>query len=272
MADEYDSPRTETPTSRRLKQARKPKQVARSPELSASLWAALYALLLTSAIAASGQPGFSRSVTPGLVAHYAGRFGPGVRERLEGWKEFVRATAGRTAAARTGEFELLRVSDRTGPSRPTEVELLGIVNRFFNRVPSSTDPVLWGVADYWATPSETLSIDGADCEDYAIAKYYALKELGVPIARLRLVYAKTWLSSQYAHMVLAYYPEPRADPLILDNLAGSIQLASDRPDLTPVYSFNDDDLQVPDAGIQISGSSVRQWRDVLQKLDRELTY
>jgi predicted transglutaminase-like cysteine proteinase len=226
-----------------------------SHKSTAWIWAGLCALLLASAIAASGQLGFSRSVTPGLVAHYAGRFGPGARERLEGWKEFVRGTAGRTQAARSGE-----------------VELLGVVNRFFNRVPSSTDPVLWGVADYWATPAETLSIDGADCEDYAIAKYYTLKELGVPIARLRLVYAKTWLSSEYAHMVLAYYPDQHADPLILDNLAGSIQRASDRPDLTPVYSFNDDDLQVPDAGIQISGSSVRQWRDVLQKLDRELTY
>jgi predicted transglutaminase-like cysteine proteinase len=220
-------------------------------------WAGLYALLLALAIPASGQLGLSSSVTPGLIAHYVGLFGPRARGRLDDWKEFVRETAARTGPARNSSGEL---------------ELLSHVNRFFNRVPSSTDLALWGVDDYWATPSESVSIGGADCEDYAIAKYFALKELGIPIARLRLVYAKTWLSSQYAHMVLAYYPDPRADPLILDNLAGSIELASNRPDLTPVYSFNDDDLRVPDMGIHISGTSVRQWQGVLEKLKRELTY
>lgn len=219
-------------------------------------WAGLYVLLLASAIAASGQLGFSRSVTPGLIAHYLGLFGPSARGRLEGWKDFVRGIAGRTGPARNSSGE---------------GELLSLVNRFFNRASSSSDLALWGVEDYWATPAEMLSIGGADCEDYAIAKYFTLKELGIPIARLRLVYARTW-RSQSAHMVLAYYPDPRADPLILDNLTGSIQLASDRPDLTPVFSFNDDDLMVPDTGIQLSGSSVRQWRDVLEKLKRELTY
>lgn len=243
---------------------------------TALMYALLSALLLTSAIAASGQLGFSQSVTPGLVAHYVGRFGPGARERLEGWREFVRGIAGRSGTARNdlGQGGFIRVSDRTGPARnnPGEVELLNLVNRFYNRMPYSTDAALWSAEDYWATPAESLSAGGADCEDYAIAKYFALKELGIPVARLRLVYAKTWLSTQYAHMVLAYYPDPGADPLILDNLSGSIQRASDRPDLTPVYSFNDDDLQVPDTGIQLSGSSVRQWRDVLAKLERELTY
>ena len=222
-------------------------------------WAGLYALLLASAIAASSQLGFSRSVTPRLIAHYVGLFGPSAKERLEGWRAFVRGTVGRAEPARN-------ISG--------EVELLGLVNRFFNRVPSSTDVALWGVADYWATTSESLSIGGADCEDYAIAKYFTLKELGIPIARLRLVYAKTWGSQTNAHMVLAYYPDPHANPLILDNLAGSIELASDRPDLTPVYTFNDDDLLFPqkDAYEFRMSAFNRQWRGVLEKLERELTY
>lgn len=221
--------------------------------------AGLYALVLASVIAASGQLGFSRSVTPGLIAHYVRLYGPSARGRLEGWKEFVRGTVGRTEPARNSSGE---------------VELLGLVNRFFNRVPSSTDLALWGVADYWATPSEMLSIGGADCEDYVIAKYFTLKELGIPVARLRLVYAKTWGSQTNAHMVLAYYPDPNADPLILDNLAGSIERASDRPDLTPVYTFNDDDLMFPqkDAYEFRMSAFNRQWRDVLEKLERELTY
>ena len=225
-------------------------------------WAVLYALLLaagiSSAVAASGELGFSRSVSPRLIAHYERLFGTGVRGRLQGWKEFVRATAGRYATENKG---------------PGDAGLLRPVNGYFNRVPGVTDQAHWGVEDYWATPSEALSSNGADCEDYAIAKYFTLKELGVPIARLRLVYART-SHSRVAHMVLAYYPEPQSDPLILDNLQGSIEPASDRPDLIPVYSFNDEDLLYPQPGapaVRLSATSNRKWSDLIQKLERELT-
>lgn len=39
-------------------------------------------------------------------------------------------------------------------------------------------------------------------------------------------------------MVVAYYPAPDAEPLILDNLLTTILPASERPDLIPVFSFN----------------------------------
>jgi predicted transglutaminase-like cysteine proteinase len=219
---------------------------------------AIWVPLVTVVFAASAELGFSRSVTPGLIARLERQFGRGASKRLEGWKAYVRDTARPEATARpAGDDGLLRS-----------------VNRFFNRVQSVTDLAHWGVEDYWATPSETLASNGADCEDYAIAKYFTLKELGVPISRLRLVYAKTW-HSRNAHLVLAYYPEPRADPLILDNLEGNIRPASDRPDLIPVYTFNDEDLLWPQAGaptVRLSATSNRKWKDVLEKLERELTY
>ena len=221
-------------------------------------WAphALCALLaaVAVALAASAELGFSRSVTPGLIAHFERLFGKGARTRLEGWKTFVRDTGGRPVAR--------------------ETDFLQPVNRFFNRLPSVEDMDHWGVEDYWATPAEALSSNGADCEDYAIGKYFTLKELGVPITRLRLVYAKTW-SSRNAHLVLAYYPDARADPLILDNMEAAIRPASARPDLIPVYTFNDEDLLLPQAGvapIRMSAQSNRKWRDVLDKLAKELTY
>ena len=216
---------------------------------------AVVASLAAAAIAAAAELGFSRSLTPGLIAYREHQFGRGARTRLEGWQLFVRDTA--SPASQPGEDRLLRA-----------------VNRFFNRIPSVTDLEHWGVEDYWATPSESLASNGADCEDYAIAKYFTLKELGVPIVRLRLVYAKTW-KTQEAHLVLAYYPGPGADPLILDNLEGSIQPAADRPDLIPVYTFNDEDLLWPQAGaptLRLSATSSRKWKDVLEKLQRELTY
>jgi predicted transglutaminase-like cysteine proteinase len=221
--------------------------------------AAFCALTTAAAFAAWGELGFSRSVTAGLTARHERQFGQGARGRLEGWKEFMRSAAGGAAQARGDAGE-------SGYLRP--------VNGFFNRLPDRTDLAHWGVEDYWATPSESLASDGADCEDYAIAKYFALKELGVPVVQLRLVYAKTWKSSA-AHMVLAYYSRPGADPLILDSLQNGIELASKRPDLIPVYTFNDEDILILQQGappIRLGATSTRKWRGVLEKLKRELAY
>jgi len=212
------------------------------------------------ALAAGLEAGFSRSVTPGLVRHYTGLFGAGVPARVQRWQEFVRRAP------------ILTVADR---GMPPEAALLSNVNRFFNRVAYVPDRELWRVDDYWATPAEMLSVDGADCEDYAIAKYFALRELGVPVDKLRLVYARTWQVANEAHMVLAYYETPDADPLILDNLQGRIERASDRPDLVPVYTFNDEDvllLQQNAPALRLAPSSNRKWQALVEKLQRELTY
>jgi predicted transglutaminase-like cysteine proteinase len=115
------------------------------------------------------------------------------------------------------------------------------VNAFFNRVNYDTDSALWDQKDYWATPFEVLGVNSADCEDYAISKYFTLISMGVDEDRLRITYVKS-LKRDEAHMVLAYYPSAEAEPLILDNLTEGIQPAGERDDLVPVYSFNGADL------------------------------
>jgi predicted transglutaminase-like cysteine proteinase len=110
---------------------------------------------------------------------------------------------------------------------------------------------------------------GADCEDYSIAKYLSLKEIGVPIQKLRITYVRARQRTE-SHMVLAYYATPDADPLILDSLTGDIRPASQRPDLVPVYGFNDDDLWLPGGeGLPGGASNVRPWRELLEKLAKE---
>ena len=217
----------------------------------------LSAIVAGTVLAASQGLGFSSSVTPGLVARYAAQFGPEVRTRISSWQEFVRSVPPQQRRLSGGELQLL-----------------GVVNAFFNRLPFVTDLAHWGVEDYWATPAEAVSSNGADCEDFSIAKYFALKELGVPIQRLRITYVKALRLNQ-AHMVLAYYQEPNAVPLILDNLDEKIRLASERADLIPVYSFNDEDVLLkrrgrPDA--RGSATRVRLWRALLDKLEQELHY
>lgn len=156
-----------------------------------------------------------------------------------------------------------------------ESDRLKRVNDFFNRrIAFNDDITIWGQTDYWATPMETIGRGQADCEDFSIAKYYSLIELGIPVAKLRLVYVKalqngaTTGPSQQAHMVLAYYATPSADPLVLDNLIVDIRPASRRTDLSPIFSFNSAGLW-QGTGNQSSKSNLSRWQDLLQRARQE---
>ncbi|MDF5485607.1 transglutaminase-like cysteine peptidase, partial [Vibrio parahaemolyticus] len=120
-------------------------------------------------------------------------------------------------------------------------EQLAGVNDFFNQLYFVDDIKLWGKTDYWATPLEFLGSNAGDCEDFTIAKYFSLLELGIPDSKMRLIYVKAIELNQF-HMVLAYYPTPSSEPLILDNINPDIVRASKRSDLLPIYSFNGTNL------------------------------
>ena len=151
----------------------------------------------------------------------------------------------------------------------TESERIRRVNDFFNqRLAFDDDFSVWGQSDYWATPLESMAQGRGDCEDFTIAKYFSLLALGVPVNKLRLVYVRAKLRGvdgmlqQQAHMVLAYYPQPNADPLVLDNLNKQILPASRRSDLSPVFSFNSAGLW-RGTGNQSSQSNLSRWQDLL---------
>ena len=194
------------------------------------------------------DPGFSSAVSERLMDAYSRRFGPEARTRLQAWKRY---------AAQHQDSGL------------PEAELLVDVNRTLNRIRFIDDAVHWGVADYWATPAESVGSDGGDCEDFAIAKYFMLKELGIPIAKLRMTYVKA-LKLNQAHMVLAYYPRPDAEPLVLDNLEDAVRPASQRKDLIPVYSFNDEEVWIEARGRSGSPRQIRNWNSLMERLEREL--
>ncbi|MDH5785377.1 MAG: transglutaminase-like cysteine peptidase [Chromatiales bacterium] len=115
------------------------------------------------------------------------------------------------------------------------------VNRFFNQFSYLEDAILWGENDYWQTPVEFLGKNSGDCEDYVIAKYFTLIEMGVDEKQLYLTYVKA-VKENAAHMVLSYYETPGSVPLILDNYNKKILEATIRKDLMPVYSFNGSSL------------------------------
>ena len=149
---------------------------------------------------------------------------------------------------------------------------LKLVNNFFNQLAFVNDSELWGQEDYWATPLQMLSSNGGDCEDFSIAKYFTLREMGIPEERMRLTYVKA-LQLDQAHMVLTYFPSPDAEPLVLDNLVNEIQPSSERTDLLPVYSFNGNGLWLAKrkGTDERVGRSARlsRWREVIARINDE---
>ncbi|HEX2796839.1 MAG TPA: transglutaminase-like cysteine peptidase [Immundisolibacter sp.] len=175
------------------------------------------------------------------------RYGPAAARRVQDWRQLIDTTR-----------------DRPLPAR------LQAVNDFFNQLLFVDDIIHWKKSDYWATPVEFLATEGGDCEDFAIAKYFTLLELGVPESRLQITYVKALRLNQ-AHMVLAYYANPAADPLVLDNLLPDVLPGSSRDDLVPVYSFNGQGLWISRArgrGKRVGGSErLSLWQDLITRME-----
>ncbi len=176
------------------------------------------------------------------------------------WIDAVTATYGQRAGKRVSTWR----TEMRDYQQLSERDKLTQVNRFFNQLNFVNDINLWGKNDYWATPLEFLGSNAGDCEDFTIAKYFSLLELGVPDKKLRLVYVKAITFNQF-HMILAYYSTPNAEPLILDNINGEIKPASTRKDLLPIYSFNGKNLWLMKSKSgQLAGESSRLslWNDL----------
>ncbi|MDG3086288.1 transglutaminase-like cysteine peptidase [Vibrio hannami] len=182
------------------------------------------------------------------------------------WVEAVTLTYGERAGKRveTWRSKLSHLSDEAEKIKLREV------NKFFNQLYFVNDIDLWGKNDYWATPLEFLGANAGDCEDFTIAKYFSLLELGVSDTKLRLVYVKALELNQF-HMVLAYYEKPSSVPVILDNINPVIKPATQRRDLLPIYSFNGKNLWLmkEKASGTLAGKSSRLslWNELRSRRD-----
>jgi len=217
-----------------------------------SRWARLLALLLAGLLAWQPSTALDYAAMAETVAQ---RWGPAGTNRLKNWQG------------------MLQEGMRPDTS---ELERLTLVNTFFNKnIRFGTDLEVWEQEDYWATPLETLGRGAGDCEDFVIAKYFSLLALGVPETKLRFVYARALLQQGQAlrvepHMVLAYYKSLGAEPLVLDNLASIIATASQRSDLTPVYSFNKEGYFNGVLRTALSkGTRLSRWEDLLLRAANE---
>lgn len=207
-------------------------------------------LVLLAAFAVAALAAELIVIADAQIAKLVQQFGPVAKTRLPAWRDILTAQ----------KYKKL-----------PESEKLELVNNFMNQTPFLSDREHWGKEDYWATPIEFLSTNGGDCEDYSIAKYFTLRALGVPDEKLRITYVKELVIYNQAHMVLAYFPTPDSEPLVLDNINKTIQPVSNRNDLLPVYSFNGSGLWLAKeqtGRAQSAGGSDRigLWRDLQARL------
>jgi len=105
------------------------------------------------------------------------------------------------------------------------------VNKLVNQTRYIVDQRNWGQSDYWATPVEFLK-RGGDCEDFAIAKYAALKSLGFPEERLRIAIVQDTVKN-IPHAVLVAYTNEGA--YILDNQIKTLVDAERAGRYSPIY-------------------------------------
>lgn len=228
------------------------KPPARTPAFVRSKLGGFWLLVISLLFAwmAHGATDFDR-----LLSTLTQRWGAGPTPKFNAWRALIGTISG------------MQDSDR-----------LKRVNDFFNRqVRFAEDIDNWLQPDYWATPMESIGKGAGDCEDYAIAKYFTLREAGIPTAKLRLIYVRASSGTaggapSQAHMVLAYYAQPDAEPMVMDNLVGDIKPASRRPDLVPVFSFNSEGVfagAAGAAGAPAGTGRLSRWEDLLQRAKAE---
>ena len=189
-------------------------------------------------------------LTDAYINSAATKYGISAKRRLQEWDKLIKQNQSKS-----------------------EPEKLRLVNDFFNRIRYVSDLEHWGVEDFWATPAELLASNGGDCEDYAIAKYFTLVAMHVDPNKLKITYVKARVNNKMiAHMVLTYYTQPNAVPLVLDSLNKQIRPATQRPDLAPVYAFNGDGLWIVKSRTEnrVGGSGkIRFWNEMKSRMGKE---
>ncbi len=142
---------------------------------------------------------------------------------------------------------------------------LNQVNKWFNYIKYKSDKKVYGQNDYWATLYEFTGKGMGDCEDYTIAKYYTLKELGFDLKRLKFTYVvyKSRKGKKISHMVLSYLkvkkPKSKKDILILDNNNKKILPASKRRDIVKVVKMINGD----------TGAKSKKWKKLEKNMKRK---
>jgi len=205
-------------------------------------------LIVSSILVLTSTAAKTYFISNSKLVSFTNKYGPKSKKRVELWDKMM-------------------VSSKNGKI----LNKLKNVNDFFNKIRYKTDSRHWKKKDYWATPFEFMGTAAGDCEDYAIAKYFSLRKLGVPDTKLRItyvIYKRRNTKFDQAHMVLTYYHKPGATPIVLDNINKKLKLATKRKDLKPVYSFNAGGLwQAKNKGsVRVGKNNLKAWKSLMSRI------
>lgn len=116
---------------------------------------------------------------------------------------------------------------------------IGVINRAINlAITPMTDFAQWGVADRWSPPLETFTTGHGDCEDYAIAKYVALKAAGVDEVKIVVVRK---IIARENHAAAAVRLEGKW--LILDNQRLTLVADSEWRSVLPLFVLDENGIK-----------------------------
>jgi len=147
---------------------------------------------------------------------------------------------------------------------------LAYVNAFFNKILPIDDATKYNYDDYWATRKEFIIEGHGDCEDYTIAKYFTLLELGIKKQNLYFAVVQVKGKTSY-HMNLLYLDNPKAVPLVLDNLSFKVVPFPIRKKLLPKFVFNEYDAHIlTKTGlgkkVKVDWGEVNKWEVLLDRV------
>ena len=116
---------------------------------------------------------------------------------------------------------------------------IGVINRAINlAIRPMSDLAQWGVIDRWSAPLDTFTTGRGDCEDYAIAKYVALREAGIAEADVRLVILRD-LATKQDHAVVSVRLDDSASGgggwIVLDNRWLTLVEDNEMPRIAPMF-------------------------------------
>jgi predicted transglutaminase-like cysteine proteinase len=118
---------------------------------------------------------------------------------------------------------------------------IGVINRAINlAISPMSDLAQWGMPDRWSAPLATLTTGRGDCEDYAIAKYVALRAAGIAADDVRLVIVRN-LAVDEDHAVVAV----RLDGswIMLDNRWLALVEDVEMRRVVPLFVLDDDGVK-----------------------------
>lgn len=169
--------------------------------------------------------------------------GPAAGAEFQPWSEnvftYINQEYGPEAEKRMRFLENFILENQEVP----DMEKVDKANRVLNHLPWIADANHWKQSDYWATPLETITTFGGDCEDIALVKWVVLRNLGITVDQLRLAYVKIKKTGE-DHMVLLFIKNPDApseelEVYVLDNYVDEVKRGYERTDLLAVLAIGD---------------------------------